>query len=235
MTTEPVESDEAPPPDAEDDRESITELLEQFGRDSSAVVLREVELTAARHDAEVRRGARDASAIALAGIALGTAFLLANWAAVRALSESLSSWRAPLVLAAMWLVVGAALASGPLARVRRLVGRSDEQVSVADREQARDDAVQTARESLERLADGVADEVESRMVSAVVPSASGMVETGEALLGASDELLEEVVDGMPGGSVVGQVIDFALIPGRFGVRIVTTVLRGGGSGGSAES
>jgi putative superfamily III holin-X len=234
VTTEPVETDAASPPDAEDDRESITELLEQFSRDSSAVVLREMELTAARHDSELRRGGRDASSLALAGVAIGTAFLLANWAAVRGLSGSLSSWRAPLVLAAVWLVVGAALAAKPMARLRRLVGRSAEPIPIADREQARDDAVQTARESLERLAEGVADEVESRMVSAVVPTAGGMVEAGEALIEASDELLEDVVDQMPGGSVVGQVIDFALIPGRFGIRIVTTVLRGGGPGSSTE-
>jgi hypothetical protein len=34
---------------------------------------------------------------------------------------------------------------------------------------------------------------------------------------------------VPGGSVVGQVIDFALIPGRYGVRVATTVLKGGSS------
>ena len=59
-------------------------------------MLREAELAAARHEADVRRAGRDATAAAIAAVALGTAFLLANWAAVRGLSGSLSGWRAPL-------------------------------------------------------------------------------------------------------------------------------------------
>ena len=38
-----------------------------------------------------------------------------------------------------------------------------------------------------------------------------------------------MVESAPGGSVVGQVIDLALIPGRYGVRVATTVLKGGPS------
>ena len=65
------------------------------------------------------------------------------------------------------------------------------------------------------------------MVSAMVPPADGMLETGEDVLEASEEVLEDMVENAPGGSVVGQVIDFALIPGRYGIRVATTVLKGG--------
>jgi hypothetical protein len=67
------------------------------------------------------------------------------------------------------------------------------------------------------------------MAAAMVPSADGVLETGEDVLQASEQLLDDMVDSVPGGSVVGQVIDFALIPGRYGVRVATTVLKGGSS------
>ena len=229
VTADPVEAEAAE--DEQRGDETIMELLEQFAHDSATLALREAELVAAEHQAEVRRGARDATAAAIAAGALGTAFLLANWAAVRALSDSLSGWRAPLALAAVWLVVGAAVATMPLARLRGVLHRFDgERASVADRERARDQAVQALRESLERLGGGLADEAQSRMVAAIVPSADGIVNTGEELLEASEELLDDMVEQVPGGSVVGQVIDVALIPGRSGVRVATTVLTGGPEG-----
>jgi hypothetical protein len=224
MTAEPEQAHAVSPPDQADDDDSLMELLERFGRDSSVLVLREAELAAARHETDVRRAGRDATAAAIAAVALGTAFLLANWAAVRGLSGSLSNWRAPLLLAAVWLVVGIAVAALPLSRVRHLLSRPTP--SIEEREQARDDAVQRLRESLEQLGAGLADEAQARMVSAIVPSADGMLETGEDVLEASEELLEDMVESAPGGSVVGQVIDFALIPGRYGIRVATTVLKG---------
>jgi hypothetical protein len=227
MTAEPDQEDAVSPPDQHDDDDSIMELVERFGRDSSVLVLREAELAAARHETDVRRAGRDATAAAIAAVALGTAFLLANWAAVRGLSGSLSSWRAPLLLAAVWLVVGIAVAALPLSRIRHLLNRPTP--SIEERERARDDAVQRVRESLEKLGAGLADEAQARMVAAMVPSADGMLETGEDVLEASEELLEDMVESAPGGSVVGQVIDFALIPGRYGIRVATTVLKGGPS------
>ena len=71
-----------PPPDDQGDRVLTMELVERFGGDVSALALREGELTAARHETEVRLAGRDVAATSLAAVALGTAFLLANWAAV---------------------------------------------------------------------------------------------------------------------------------------------------------
>jgi hypothetical protein len=227
MAGEPVEADEIPAAEDGDYQQSLMELVERFGRDSSVLVLREAELAGARHETDVRRAGRDASAAAIAAVALGTAFLLANWAAVRGLSGSLSGWRAPLLLAAVWLVVGVAVAALPLSRVRHLLSRPSP--SIEERERGRDDAAQRLRESLERLGGGLADAAQARMTSAMVPSADGVLETGEDVLQASEELLDDMVDSVPGGSVVGQVIDFALIPGRYGVRVATTVLKGGSS------
>ena len=111
--------------------------------------------------------------------------------------------------------------------VRHLLNRPTP--SIEERERARDDAAQQVRESLEQLAGGLADEAQARMVSAMTPSADEILETGEDVLQASEELLDDMVESAPGGSVVGQVIDFALIPGRYGVRVATTVLKGGPS------
>ena len=228
MTDEPVEADEISAAEEGDDQQSLMELVERFGRDSSVLVLREAELAGARHETDVRRAGRDATAAAIAAVALGTAFLLANWAAVRGLSGSLSGWRAPLLLAAVWLVVAIAVAALPLSRFRHLLSRPSP--SIEQREQARDDAAQRgARVAGAARLGGLADEAQARMVSAMVPSADGMLEAGEDVLQASEELLDDMVESAPGGSVVGQVIDFALIPGRYGVRVATTVLKGGPS------
>lgn len=217
-----------PPPDDQGDRVLTMELVERFGGDVSALALREGELTAARHETEVRLAGRDVAATSLAAVALGTAFLLANWAAVRALSETLSGWRAPLVIAAVWLVVGIAVAAMPLSRLRHMLrGPGRAGITVEERERARDQALEAVRESLGALASAVAEEAQARVVSAVVPSADGLVDAGEDILEASEDLVDDLVDDVPGGGVVGQVIDVALIPGRFGVRVATTVLKGG--------
>jgi len=37
---------------------------------------------------------------------------------------------------------------------------------------------------------------------------------------------------VPGGTAVGQIVDIVLFPGRLGLRVATTVLRGDGSTGT---
>ena len=39
------------------------------------------------------------------------------------------------------------------------------------------------------------------------------------------EFVEEIVEDLPGGGVVNQVWDVVLAPGRFGIRVATTVLK----------
>ena len=86
---------------------------------------------------------------------------------------------------------------------------------VRDRERARDEAQQTVRERLEELAAGLADEAEARIASAVVPVAGSIVDAGEDILEASEEAIEDLVEEMPGGSLVGQAVDLVLLPGRW--------------------
>src|SRR5262245_47762634 len=132
---------------AEDEQRSLTELLEQLGRDVGALVFYESRLAAARHGPEVRLAGTAAAAAAVAGLAFLTAFALANVAAVSALSAAVSGWVAALVLAAAWATLGALLLLLLRSRARRAVRGW----SVADAEVARDEAEQRVRATVELL------------------------------------------------------------------------------------
>src|SRR5262245_44886210 len=166
--------------------EPVSELIEQAGRAAGLLALREAQLAAVRHGSQLRRAALDV-AVAL-GIALAflTAFALANWAAVSALSGPLPGWAAPLLLAAAWIVIGTGLLTFVLNRAdsmfawrqRRGFGADVEQ-RICARERARDEAWQGIQESLERLTGGVEHEA---AVLAVVPAARGVVSAGEHII-----------------------------------------------------
>lgn len=47
------------------------------------------------------------------------------------------------------------------------------------------------------------------------------------MLEVSDETVEVLAEQIPAGGVANQVWDVALMPGRLGVRVATTVLRRG--------
>jgi hypothetical protein len=57
--------------------------------------------------------------------------------------------------------------------------------------------------------------------------AGGVVETGGDILEASDDVVEAMTEDLPAGSVVNQMWDIVLMPGRAGVKVATTVLRRG--------
>ena len=209
-----------------------TELLEQVGRDASILVLREVELTSSRHIPELRRAARDVSVVLGVGIAFATAFVLGNWAIVNALSSPLPSWRAPLVLGAVWAGIGALLATFVLHRTGHLLGWRWWRATVADpaetvrtRELARDDAQHTLRESLEQFAAAVAREAGVLVTTAVVPLAGGAAEAGEKVLEAVDDVTDAIEEKLPGGGVINRVADLALKPGRYAVDAVSKGLK----------
>ena len=50
-----------------------------------------------------------------------------------------------------------------------------------------------------------------------------MVEATDEVLEAADEITDVVEEAVPGGVVVNRAVDFALAPGRFGVRVARTV------------
>ena len=204
-----------------------SELLEQVGRDASTLVLREVQLATSHHIPALRRAVRDITVLVGVVVAFATAFALANWALVDALSSPLPGWRAPLVLMAIWVAIGGLLSWFVLARTGRLVGwrwwrevAADPADAVRDREQARDAAENAMQESLRRFAGAIAQEAGVLVTAAVVPLAGGAADAGEKVLDAVDQVTDVIDEKVPGGGVINRVTDIALKPGRYALDVV---------------
>jgi hypothetical protein len=215
----------------------ITELLVRLGRDVSVLVFCETHLAAARNLPEVRRAARDIVGALIAGLAFVTAFVFANVAVLQGLTTAVSPWLAALILCLGWLVVGSALAIALMVRAGNVTGwkwwtvfRSGPEQSLADLEQARADAERAVRETLAQLAPAITVEIASASVGVAGDMADDVIQTGEDLLESSEEIVEAIAEDIPGGGVVSQAWSVALMPGRLGFRVVTTVLRRGDSG-----
>jgi hypothetical protein len=216
-------------PEAETE-ESVPELVEQAAKDAATLVFRQAQLTATRHQPEVREAGIDIAIAVAALVALVTAFALGNWAANVALSSPLPGWRAPLVLAAIWIAVGALLIVVVRVRSERLLGRKwwrpvtgDREEVVRERERAREESEQALWKTLDELMGATAGAV----ASAVIPSADGILETGQDLLEAADDLTDNLEGKLPGGRVINRTVDIALVPGRYCVRVARTAFRVG--------
>jgi len=223
-----------------EDAPSITELLVRLGRDVSALVLRETELAAWRNLPEVRRAIRDIAAALVAGLAFVTAFAFANVAAFNALRTFMSRWLAALLLCAAWLGLGSVLGTGLMVRAGRVTGfrgwrlaGSSRKENLEDLEQARAEAEEAVRESLGQLVPAITVQMASASVGIAGDTVGDVVEAGGDILEASDDVVEEIAENLPAGSVVSQMWDVVLMPGRLGVKVATTVLRRNGSGDEA--
>jgi hypothetical protein len=213
---------------------SITELLVRLGRDVSVLVFCETHLAAARNLPEVRRAARDFAGALIAGLAFLTAFVFANVAALDGLTTVLAPWQAGLILCFGWLAVGSTLAIALMVRTGNVTGwkwwhvfRAGPDESLADLELARLGAERAVRETLAKLAPAITIEIASASVAVAGDMAGDVVEVGENLLVSSEEVVEEIVQDIPGGGVVSQVWGVVLLPGRFGVKVATTILSRG--------
>jgi hypothetical protein len=208
--------------DEDEAGESVTELLEQLGRDLSTLAVCEARLAAERNRPRLRRAAREVAVGLVSALAFLTAFALANVAAVQALSAVMPGWAAALVLAAAWAVLGAVLALVLRARAKRASRRTTKTAR-----EARDEAEQELRVTLDRLAPAISREVGLVAVPIAGGIADSVVDAGEELIEDADEMVESIADDLPAGGVVNQVWDVVLMPGRFGVRLATTVLKRG--------
>jgi len=211
---------------------TIAELLAQLGRDVSVLAFCEAQLAAFRNLPEVRRATSDIAGALVAGLAFLTAFAFANATALNALSTAMSSWLAALVLCALWLVVGSAFVIALMVRAGRFTGwrwwrvfRGGPEESLEELERARDDAERAVRETLARLAPAMTVEIASASVSVAGDMTGDVVEAGGEMLESSSEAVEAIAEELPGGGVVNQMWDVVLMPGRFGVRVATTVFR----------
>jgi len=210
----------AAPTEDEKSQDSVTELLEQLAPQVAALGLYEARLAASRHEPELRRAAGGIAATGIAVVALVVAFVFANAAVVLLLSTVVPAWVAAVVLAVVWAVVGGVLGLLLLARARRAAFWR-----VEEAQRAREEAEQAVRDTLARLAPVISKEIALAAVPAAGDMAGGVLDAGDELLDNADEMMESIVDDVPGGGVVNQIWDVALMPGRFGVRVATTVLK----------
>lgn len=220
----------AEPEDAED--ETVTELFVQLGRDLSVLGFCEAQLTGSRHMPEVRRAARDLASTLIAAIAFLTAFVFINLAAYLGLSTVVAPWLAAVILALAWIAIGALLAMALAVRAGRVTGwswwrvfRGGPRESLEDLQRARNEAEAAVLATLERLAPAITVEIASAAVPIAGDMAGGVVDTGSDLLEASDDMVESIAEDLPAGGMVNQMWDVALMPGRMGVRVATTVLK----------
>ena len=218
--------------DSEDSEESVAELVEQLGRDASRLALGEAALSASRRVPELRRVALGAAAVGVVVLAFTAAFALANWAAVSGLSSMLPTWLAALVLAACWLALGTALLVMLVRRIGdsksvlswRMIG-SDRPEAMHRLQQSRDEAEQALRDTIDRLFGAVAHAALGEVGDAVDSVGEAAADIGDELLEASEGFVDAIGE-LPAGGAVGQVVDVVLFPGRLGLRIATTVLKG---------
>jgi hypothetical protein len=211
------------------DAGSVTELLEQLSRELSELGKAEARLEAARNMPEVRRSARDVAGALLVAVAALTAFALLNVAAVDRLSNVLATWLAALVIATVWLAVAGLLLFGLMGRARRwllwLLLKQPSTKDVAELRRERDSAAEATRGTLELLGPALLIRIALAAVPEAGDVASGVVEAGDNVLDASDEIVADFTEEIPGGGAVRQVWAVALMPGRLGIRVATTVLR----------
>ncbi len=227
------QADPAARPDDRDD-DSVADLVEELGRNTSALVLWEATLAASQRVPAMRRAALTAAGMVVLVLAFAAAFALANWAAVSGLSSVLPTWLSALLLALAWLAVGLALLAVLLSRVGhasgiewwRMVGDDRDEVA-ATVQQSRNAAEEAVRDTVDRLSGAIARAAAAEVADALLPFGDAAADVGEDLLEASEELVESLEEQLPGGGAVGQVIDVVLFPGRLGLRIATTVLRSG--------
>lgn len=214
--------------------QSVTELLVQLGRDVSVLVFCEAQLAASRNMPEVRRAARDIAGALIVAIAFLTAFVFANVAAFEGLTNGLAAWLAALVLGAGWLAIGAGLVIALMVRAGHVTGwrwwrifSAGAEETSKELERARAEAEQAVRETLKQLAPAISVEIAAAAVPIAGDMAGGVVEAGQDLLETSDEMVEAMAEDLPAGGVVNQMWDVVLMPGRFGFRVATTVLKRG--------
>ena len=219
--------------DAPEGGPSLTELFEQLGRELGELGMSEAQLEAARNMPEVRRVSRDIAGALVVVIAALTAFAFLNVAAMDGLSNELSTWEAALVLAAFWIAV-AALLFAFMRQARRwllwVVLKAPPREAVEELEHERNAAGRAALSTIQEIGPALAVQVAMATVPDAGDVAGGVVEMGGTVLEVSDEMVEVITEQLPGGGVVNQVWDVALMPGRLGIKVATTVLRRGRPG-----
>jgi len=222
-----------------EDVASVTDRVEDVARAAAVLAARGGELAAEQHRDDVRRVARTSAGLAAVAVALLAAVALANVAAVDALGSSLEGWRAPLLLAGIWLavaVIGMALIARWEPWLRRMLRRdlAGQAEQLANCQHRFDAAQAELHAALEALAAATSAAVKRDIAEAIVPDSiagvgEGLADAGDKALDMVDDVTDSIEDRIPGGVVVNRAFDIALTPGRIGVRAAKSVFSLGNS------
>ena len=209
----------------EEEHESVSELLDRLGRDTRALLVAELTYSASEHTPQLRGRPRPGRHAA------GRPRIPCR---VRARergrgqrpADVASGWRAPLLLAAVWVVVGLLLALALGVRASRLLG-----VTCRRRETARRLSRHGTRPRLRCATRSNASQARWRARPRSgsrrpwCPSRAASSTPVRTCWRRPASELEDLVEQVPEGRAAGQMIDLVLLPGRIGIRVATAVLQ----------
>lgn len=215
------------------------EQTDKLRKDLAEFIRLETQIAATLRAPQLRRAGTEAAGVAACVVAGLAAFALANVAVVLAIEAVLPGWAAALILAGVWLCVALVTGSSLARRAAPIIAalRGDGSGAPADLVAGRDAAWTAVRDDLRsigpRLAEqaaAAAEPLAARVAVHVAEHAAGDVvtvaveEAGDLEQELVDES-EEIVEDLPGAGIANSVWDLALLPGRTGIRMVTTVLK----------
>lgn len=237
-------AESAPPASHGDDRAQWRrQHLEKLRHDLAAFIGLEVRFEAAARRPQLRQIGASALGAGVAAVAVVTAFALVNVAAVLAIATVLPAWSAALILAGAWIIAACVAAAvltthgtplrnrvpgGPSLSPQALQAARDEawRAVQADLAELAPPLAERAVEVATPFAIKVAEQVNLASAGAVVEGVAGEAEAIEReVVEESEELVEAIAKEVPGAGIAGTVWDLALLPGRTGVRMVSTVFK----------
>ena len=95
-------------------------------------------------------------------------------------------------------------------------------------------AEQALRDTIDRLSGAVARAAAGQLADAAGVFGDAAADFGDEVLEVSEDVVDAIEEQVPGGGAVGQVADVVFYPGRLGLRIATTVIKGSSNQGSSE-
>ncbi len=104
------------------ERTPLPELVSQALSDASSLVRLEIELAKTELSEQAKQGAAGAALFIVAGVLAGTAWLLLSFAAAYGLSRVVPVWAAFLIVAGVYLLIGAIFVLIGRSRLQKVKG-----------------------------------------------------------------------------------------------------------------
>jgi hypothetical protein len=166
--------------DADAVEPSVDELLGEIAHQLTVLMRSDFQLAAAERAPEIRQGARDMAAVAVAAATALLGFAAVSWAAVLGLSHVMASWGAALVVAGFWTVVTVLLLrSGGVMRLKARVGPERQEQALAAARAARSDAERAITAAAAKLGKALMRETAGYEMKTIVAAEQRIADTVE--------------------------------------------------------